>query len=353
MIVTWVMSTYRLVEVAFLLSVCFAQNYALRFFGNGENDIDRVKVLIGTTGNPLNIGDNFTIEFRLKATLSDNPQGASVQEGAHGDWIYGHTIVDRDIFGDGDYGDFGISLAGGRIAFGVNNGTNSYTIVSNTSVADGVWHAIAVTRDTTGALAIFIDGQLDKAAQTPVTGDISYRVGRPTSWANDPYLVIGAEKHDYDRTQYPSFSGAIDEMRISTMVRYTANYTPSLYLSDDAHTVALYHFDEGSGTTLGNSASLSGIQGNGTIHYGGNPSGPIWELVGTTGCSAASATGGQILSPSGTVKALFHPSEKNLPVFDSMGRYYGTVEQLGERALNVGLYFIGPHKVLRGADGGD
>jgi hypothetical protein len=105
---------------------------------------------------------------------------------------------------------------GGRIAFSVNNGTQSYTLLSSTVVADDNWHYIAVTRSATS-----------------VTGDISHRDGRSTTWPNDPFIVLGAEKHDYDNTQSPSYSGYLDELRISNIVRYTSSYIPVNRFADD------------------------------------------------------------------------------------------------------------------------
>lgn len=255
-----------------------AQNYCLRFYGNGTGDIDRVKIPLDNPANPLDVGGSFTIEFQVKALFSDNPQGTAVFSGTSDDWVLGHVIVDRDIFGPGDYGDYGISLCGGRIAFGVNNGSLSYTVVSNASVADGSWHSVAVTRNAlNGELRIFIDGNLDVSEISPVTGDISYRDNRPTSWPNDPFIVLGAEKHDYDNAAYPSFNGLLDELRISTGVLYSGSYTPQPVLSDGPGTVGLFHFDEGSGLVANNSAAGGGGV-HGSIQVGGNPSGPEWIL---------------------------------------------------------------------------
>lgn len=254
------------------------QNYCLRFYGNGVQDVDRVKFLLDVPASPLDVGFDFTIEFQIRATFSDNPSGTGVVSGPSDDWVLGHIVVDRDIFGSGDYGDFGISLAGGRMAFGVNNGTDSYTLVSNASIADDQWHHVAVTRQhTSGEMRIFIDGVPDISATSPVTGNISYRDGRPTSWPNDPFLVLGAEKHDYDPSAYPSFNGFLDELRISTGVRYSSAYTPMAYLQDDTQTVGLFHMDEGQGSLLTNTATV-GSGFNGQIQYGGQPAGPVWTL---------------------------------------------------------------------------
>lgn len=41
--------------------------------------------------------------------------------------------------------------------------------------------------------------------------------------------------------------------------------------------MALYHFNEGSGTLLTDVSGASGKTSHGTIQYGGNPLGPVWS----------------------------------------------------------------------------
>jgi hypothetical protein len=121
-------------------------------------------------------------------------------------------------------------------------------------------------------LAIYIDGQRRGAATGP-TGDVSYRDGRSTSYAMDPYLVLGAEKHDAG-AEFPSFSGWLDELRVSDTVRYSAGFTvPRTRLAIDSGTAALYHADEGTGTTLGDATG----DNPGALLVGGSPTGPIWS----------------------------------------------------------------------------
>jgi hypothetical protein len=263
------------------------------------NDIDRIKIPIerphpDSAQRKINVGGDFTIEFQMRADAADNPHGDDAVSGENDHWTLGHVIVDRDIFGDGDYGDYGISLAENRIAFGVNNGDESYTLIGGSNVANGEWRHIAVTRNTTtGFMEIFIDGISVASANTSVTGNVSYRDGRAINtythpvtneteeWFNEPYLVLGAEKHDYDNQNYPSYNGYLDELRISNIVRYTSNYTPVDRFSDDANTVALFHFEEGSGTHVGNTAlASSGAVSHGTMNVGGTPVGPLWVLRG-------------------------------------------------------------------------
>ncbi|MBL8156197.1 MAG: hypothetical protein JNM70_18605, partial [Anaerolineae bacterium] len=258
-----------------LVAVASAQSagYSLRFYGNGTGDIDRVKIPVDPA-NSADIGGNFTIEFFIRVNAEENRSGACTTGEAG--WTNGNIILDRDIFGPGDNGDFGISLFGqsGVIAFGATRNTTGDTICGTRNVVDGKWHHIAVTRDsTTGAMALYVDGVLDGTITGP-TGDISYRDGRATSWPNDPFLVIGAEKHDY-APEYPSYSGWFDELRISTNIRYTAAFTPPTQpFVKDTHTALLYHFDEGTGDQITDS---SGNGTNGVRRPGGNPAGPEWS----------------------------------------------------------------------------
>ena len=249
--------------------------YSLRLFGNGTGDADRVKIPVDAPPTAVDIGGDFTIEFFIRVPANENGSGSCVTGDAG--WTYGNIIVDRDIFNDGDYGDYGIALFGasGVIGFGVSQGGSGETLCGSINVVDEAWHHIAVTRSaTTGVLSLYVDGVPDGTVNGP-TGDVSYRDGRPTGYPNDPFIVIGAEKHDYDPAAYPSYSGWIDELRISTSIRYAEAFTPPTesFVTDE-QTVGLYHFDEGTGDVIGDS---SGTNSNGTRHFGGTPAGPEWS----------------------------------------------------------------------------
>jgi hypothetical protein len=188
----------------------------------------------------------------------------------------GNVIFDRDVPGAGDNGEYGISLAGGTISFGVNNGATSDSLCGTINVADGNWHHIAVTRSfSDGLMRIYVDGVLDQEMTGP-TGDISYRDGRtPQDPDQDPYLIIGARKSDLGL----AFNGTIDEIRISNSLRYTGNFQPVFVpYSTDSATVALYHLDTGYGSTILDSSSAAGGPSNGLRNYGGDPeNGPEWQ----------------------------------------------------------------------------
>lgn len=246
--------------------------YALRFFGTGQGDVDRVKVALN---GPANIGrTDFTLEFWLKANPGENASTTANCAAPDG-WITGNIVVDRDVWGGGDYGDFGLSLANGRVVFGVAKGESGATVCGQRDVTDGDWHHIAVTREAaSGRIRLFVDGRLDGEALGPA-GDVSYRLGRATSYANDPFLVLGAEKHDYDPATYPSFRGWLDEVRLSTIIRYSTDFErPRTPFQPDAETAAIWRFDEGAGELAADSAP--GGASLGQLKVGGPNNGPQW-----------------------------------------------------------------------------
>jgi len=236
--------------------------------------VDRVKIpLNGNTRANIGAGD-FTIEIWIRGALGDNGAGNNCS-GGEAAWINGNIFIDRDVFGGGDFGDFGLSLYAGRVAFGASSASNGDTICGSRNVLDGAWHHIAVTRQASnGRLQLYVDGQLDaQVGSSPATGNISYRVGRGTAYPDsDPYLVLAAEKHDAGGS-FPSFNGSLDELRLSTTIRYNGNFTrPGGAFAPDGNTAALYHFNEGGGTTLNDAIGTS----PGRINVGGPSGGPHW-----------------------------------------------------------------------------
>jgi hypothetical protein len=74
-----------------------------------------VKIRIDAPARPADVGaTDFTIEFWMKASAADNPSGPCASGGDA--WIFGNILLDRDVYGNGDFGDYGVSLYGGRIA---------------------------------------------------------------------------------------------------------------------------------------------------------------------------------------------------------------------------------------------
>lgn len=270
-------------------AIAQGSRFAVQCFGTGTGQTDRIKIPLASAPL-LNVGADFTIAFWMRADYSNN--AGVVSSGQNGDgWITGNVVIDRDIYGPGDYGDFGVSIgrsAGHNVlAFGVHNGDWGETIVGVNHVGDGNWHHVAVTREASnGLLRIVVDGRLDAQGAGP-TGNVSYRIGRETDWPDsDPYLVLGAEKHDAG-AEYPSFSGTLDELRIwsralgtSELVSVASQIVPP---SEAPGLVAWFRLEEGAHQWLRDSVSgytgtlFSASPGNGqwTSWMEGNHAAPM------------------------------------------------------------------------------
>ena len=274
-----------------------AAGTSLRFHGTGSGGIDRVTIALDGPARPVDVGaTDFTLEWWMKTDPAENATGvASCDE--LGGWRTGRVVFDRDVFGGGDFGDYGVALTpvvepdlpvtARRIAVGVSQGSAGTTLCGAADVADGRWHHVAVSREAqTGELRIYVDGILDAVGPGPA-GDISYRDGRPTTHPDDPFLVIGAAKHDLDPAVFPSYQGWIDEVRLSTVRRYTGpTFTrPRLPFLPDADTAGLYHLDDGAAdpttTVVADSSGAAGGPSPGERQVGGAgggaPDGPEWS----------------------------------------------------------------------------
>ena len=271
-----------------------AQGGSLRFYGFGDDDVDRVKVPIDDPadlndepGPPVDVGaTDFTIEFWVKGTLAENGAGPTSCDTFGEQWIHGNILLDRDRWEPGGR-DWGLSFADGRVVFGVASAFDSWTICGTSLVLDGVWHHVAVQRRVgDGRLWIHVDGALEKEGTGPA-GDVSYPGDEVPGGTNcnggpcvnsDPFLVIGAEKHDAGPS-FPSFAGWIDELRFSNALRYGSSFTPETSpFTTDASTVALYHFDEGAGDDVLDASGAADGPSHGVRRFGGSPiPGPVWS----------------------------------------------------------------------------
>jgi hypothetical protein len=149
----------------------------------------------------------------------------------------------------------------------------SQNLYSRQRLLPHTWYHLAATWDGTTA-KIFINGMLDTA--TNMTG----------GFYSDREITIGRNSHSlWDGSVAPySFNGIIDEVRISSIARTPSEFCLTGECTSDANTVALWHFDEGSGSTTADSSS----NGNhGTIN------GAIWELCANPGAPSDTLIIGQ------------------------------------------------------------
>lgn len=250
---------------------------SLRFYGSNTADVDRVRIPLTTSGGTVataaNVGGgDFTYEVWIRCAYADNPSSNT------GDWRYSNVLFDRDIWSDSRGHGLGVTRDGSDLVavFGVAGaGLTHASIAGTTNVGDGSWHHIVIDRNaSTGLVRLGVDGVWEDSG-TYTTGSLAYPTSyTPTGGQDNEYIVLGQEKHDVEPDD--GFTGRIAFLRISDARRYTgSSYTvPVGYPSDDGDTAALYLFNEGTGTTLGDSSS-----GNtdGTLLVGGSSNGPTWD----------------------------------------------------------------------------
>jgi hypothetical protein len=236
---------------------------AIRFFGTGAADTDRIKLRIDGPPSSADVGaGDFTIEFWMKADAGNTGDDCD-------SWICGNIIFDRDIYDSGGGRDFGISLNSsygpGQVYFGT--GLEEHVLRGDQDVTVGGWHHVAVTRvRSSGVKCLYVDGVLDVPCGAGTTGDLSYPDGYAGA-PNDPFLVVGAEKHDAGAA-YPSFFGTVDEVRIWDVARSQAQIVANMNASlvgSETGLVLYWRLDEGSGTLA---ADSSGAGNDGEVKTG-------------------------------------------------------------------------------------
>ncbi|RPI24509.1 MAG: hypothetical protein EHM70_21220 [Chloroflexota bacterium] len=265
--------------------------FTLRFLGSGSGTDDRLAIRVDdpaiTENSPaVDVGwQDFTVEWWMRANLGENTAKA-VDCGPVESWIDGNVILDRDR-SNGPGSKWGVSLADGKIAFGVtgpvidpvSGAAENLTLCSSANVADLRWHHIAIQRSRSdGKMWLFVDGHLEAWGDGP-NGDISYPNDAAATDPFDPFLVVGASRRDA-AAPYVSFHGTIDEMRISSILRYPgADFIPlrSPFMPD-VYTTALYHFDEGLGSAVRDTSGSAGGPYHGIRYYGGRTNGPEWVV---------------------------------------------------------------------------
>lgn len=245
--------------------------YGVRFYGNGSGQIDRLRIELDNPADPpIDVGaGDFCYEFWMRCALADNTTTATDEDAR-----YSNIILDRDIWGHERGWVLGVTRNASNTAlvacFGVAGAGLSWTTIFGASnVGDGRWHHIALTRSTS-TVRLFVDG-VQEATGT-YSGDLSYPNGvRPTEGQDNHYLVIGTEKHDVGF----GYNGEFAAFRVSDTARYTTAFTPPQSIGVDGDTVALFLFEEQTGTTAYDTSGLPGAE-DAALLVGGSPSGPVW-----------------------------------------------------------------------------
>lgn len=128
--------------------------------------------------------------------------------------------------------DYGLRLDGtGQVEL-VSGGDGDCAVLEAEADLDGAWHHLAGTYDPlTGAKVLYVDGREAARCTAP----------RRPRWAYGGASVGSLVDEEGARD---AFVGWIDEVRVSSTVRYDGAFTPERYPHADAHTAWLLHFNE-------------------------------------------------------------------------------------------------------------
>ena len=190
------------------------------------------------------------------------------------DWTY---LFAKNLSGN-NAGDLGIGFprGEGRIDFFMQDGSTTASTFTSEDTNESFfprWYHLAATWNTVeGKMRLFLDGVLvDEVDSTiPLEGGTQQ-------------IAIGGGNEDLWNSRFESFRGQIDEVRFSAVDRYTTDFElATVPFEPDQFTIALWHFDEGSGTMAAD-ATGNGFTGTlGGFDADGNPdpaSVPEWVNI--------------------------------------------------------------------------
>ena len=124
-------------DATLLNSPIYSSNYGGYLEFNGTNQ---------STSITRPVQDDFSLSVWFKTTSN---------AGTLGNWYQGIGLIDGEV--GGVTNDFGLSMAAGRLMFGVGNPDT--TITSTATYNDNLWHNVIVTRTkSNGELVMYVDG---------------------------------------------------------------------------------------------------------------------------------------------------------------------------------------------------
>ncbi|KIM09722.1 MAG: hypothetical protein KU29_00220 [Sulfurovum sp. FS06-10] len=216
------------------------------------------------TNDYVTIPKTFTSDFTIQYWVKTSVIGTSGSQ-----WYNGKSIVDNEV--GGVTTDFGTSLLGSKLAFGI--GSPDVTIQSTSNINDGTWKHITVTwKQVTGAMQLYVNGVLE------ATG-----IGSTSARSASNFIKL-ATNNSLDNF----FNGNIDEVRVWNIVLTATDImnTMNCEAQTQPQLIAYYKFNQGfdatSNTALTTLTDASGNGNNGTLTN--------FALTGTTSNWASGST---------------------------------------------------------------
>lgn len=169
------------------------------------------------------------------------PDGALTVEA----WIRpGKIGGDQVVVGKSWRREFSLGLAAGVPFFSLRLKEGPVRVLAPESLQPEEWHHLAAVHDGQRA-KLFVNGALVKDAAA-------------TGWraAGALPLMIGADPESRGHPRF-LFQGAIDEVHVSNVVRYTEDFPPARFFSPDDDSILLLHLDGSVGPFLPDHSALA------------------------------------------------------------------------------------------------
>lgn len=232
-----------------ILAVLLSPIVACNFPAGGDGDPGMALELLGDGGhvtfaNPL-LGDRTTFTFEMWIKLSYPPVVGAPQPTRN--LIYVESYVgggpldgaQRNFtFVSIDNGDIPDDQPGATVMVSwPNDGPSPYPYTD--PLPEGEWMHLAYVRDG-AALRIYVNGILADAGTA-----LNYTGPTPTEFH------LGLFVNPVSGNEWGKF--VVDELRVSSVARYTGNFVPTVVFATDTDTLGLWHFDEVGGPATADS----------------------------------------------------------------------------------------------------
>lgn len=204
-------------------------NHALNFDGTSIVDLG------SSAGNNIRTIELwFYLNEKIDATLSDYS-----------------TLISREVNAANDdefslwFRPSSAPLPGTLVFRFADDINNQYRVFSDTTQWNaGVWYHVAAVIDPVQGMKMFIDGKLQTS---------THPHNQAAAIRNEATVLGGLGN---PAIRY--FNGKIDDVRLSTAVEYTSNFTPTCPdLKRTSGTIGLWNFEEGSGLVAKDSSGLA------------------------------------------------------------------------------------------------
>ena len=266
---------------------------AAQFFGTSSMDAyDQTLTNLNAV-----LAGSFTFSAWVKTTVTNGVDYNNAFYGAVIFWAYNDAGDTNDTIP--------LSITGSKVAFTTRDHLGNFdTLHSNSSVNDGNYHLITVTRNQgTGEKKIYVDGNLETSAigtTDPLNGN-NYEI---TLGGKSYILEVSSTVTNYSSYKgllddVQVYSGALSDAEVASLYANPGTTIPDVAGSGTGGLVVHYDFDEGTPQA----ADVSGNNNN--VVYAGNfgGNGPSISSDSAAGPGSVSFDGGSYLTASSNLLA--------------------------------------------------